>query len=139
MVGIILVSHGELASGLASSVSMICGPQEMLKTISLQVGDDVDDLKEKIKDAIVEMNTQSEGDGVLILADVLGGSPSNAIARSLYELGDKVKAECLTGANLSMLLEVVSSRGRLNLKELLAAGMQAGSSGIINLKERINY
>ena len=65
---------------------------------------DVDELKEKVKAAIVRLNVQSQSDGVLVLTDLFGGSPSNVTARSLHELGNSVKVECVTGVNLPMLL-----------------------------------
>ena len=75
MTGILLVTHGNFANGIVDSVEMLCGPQKNLRVKSLRIADDVEVYAEEVKQAAAEMN---EGEGVLILADLLGGSPANA-------------------------------------------------------------
>ena len=64
------------------------------------------------------MSECSQGDGVLILTDLFGGSPSNATARAMHELQDGVRSECITGVNLPILLEVATSKTFMKLEEL---------------------
>ena len=132
MVGLLLVTHGDLAKSLLNSAALIMGEAPLID------GDDVDDLKEKVKSAIQRLNDQSDGDGVLVLVDLFGGSPSNATARSLHELGDSVKAKCVTGVNLPMLLEVATSVPFMKLDELRQVCLQRGPESIVDLCEKLN-
>ena len=137
MVALLLVTHGDLAKSLLNSAALIMGEAPLIESYGLYHGDDVDELKEKVKNAIVRLNEQSQGDGVLVLTDVFGGRPSNATARSLYELNDTVKAECITGVNLPMLLEAATSTSFMNLESLKTTCLQIGPESIISLKDKI--
>ena len=138
MVGLLLVTHGDLAKSLLNSAALIMGEAPLIESYGLYHGDDVDDLKEKVKSAIQRLNDQSDGDGVLVLVDLFGGSPSNATARSLHELGDSVKAKCVTGVNLPMLLEVATSVPFMKLDELRQVCLQRGPESIVDLCEKLN-
>ena len=95
MVALLLVTHGDLANALVGSAKLIMGEAPLVETYGLYHGDDIDALKDTVKDAIVRLEEQSGGDGVLVLTDLLGGSPYNATARSFYELGSGVKLSVL--------------------------------------------
>lgn len=136
MVAVLLVTHGDLAKSLLSSAALIMGEAPLIETHGLYHGDNVDDLKEIIKQAILRLYKQSRGDGVLILTDLFGGSPSNATARALHELGDSVKAECITGVNLPILLEASSSKAFMKLEELMAHSLEVGTASIVDLKKQ---
>lgn len=138
MVGLLLVTHGDLAKSLLNSAALIMGEAPLIESYGLYHGDDVDELKEKVKSAVKRLYDQSEGDGVLVLVDLFGGSPSNAAARSLHELKDIVKAECVTGVNLPMLLEVATSVNYLNLEELKEKCLAIGPESIVDLCKKIN-
>ena len=86
MVALLLVTHGDLANALVGSAKLIMGEAPLVESYGLYHGDDIDALKDTVKDAIVRLEEQSGGDGVLVLTDLLGGSPYNATARSFYEL-----------------------------------------------------
>jgi len=78
VVGIILVTHGEMATGLLDAARMIVGPKEGIETIQLREEDDVEGLMARIEAAIQKVD---DGEGVLIMVDLPGASPFNASAR----------------------------------------------------------
>lgn len=140
MVGLLLVTHGDLAKALLNSAALIMGEAPLIESYGLYHGDDIDELKDKVKGAIQTLNDQSEGSGVLVLTDLFGGSPSNATARSLFELKDSsVKVECVTGVNLPMLLEVSTSVSFMNLDELKEVCLKAGPQSIMSLRDKIQF
>ena len=67
MVALLLVTHGDLAKALLNSAALIMGEAPLIESYGLYHGDDVDELKEKVKAAIVRLNVQSQSDGVLVL------------------------------------------------------------------------
>lgn len=137
MVALLLVTHGDLAKALLNSAALIMGEAPLIESYGLYHGDDVDELKEKVKAAIVRLNVQSQSDGVLVLTDLFGGSPSNITARSLHELGNSVKVECVTGVNLPMLLEVATSASYRSLEELKDVCLSIGNQSIISIRDKI--
>lgn len=138
MVGLLLVTHGDLAKSLLNSAALIMGEAPLIESYGLYHGDDVDELKDKVQIAIQRLYDKSEGDGVLILVDLFGGSPSNATARSLHDLKGSVRAACVTGVNLPMLLEVATSVSYLKLDELKKKCLSIGPESILDLCEMIN-
>jgi len=103
MVGIVLISHGELGKGIISSASMLVADKlEQLAEISLWPGDNPDEFQQKLENAVKKVDS---GDGVCILADMLGGTPCN---RALYCMNEKVRL--LTGLSLPMLYSLLTIR-----------------------------
>ncbi len=127
MVGMLIVTHGRLGEGLLDAMQMIAGPQEKVDFVSLKEGDSIDELKERILNAVKMLD---DGSGVLVFVDMFGASPSNAAA---YLLNENV--EVITGVNLPMLLEIVSFRESSSLQELSANAMTAGVESIKNLTQ----
>ena len=127
MVGMLIVTHGRLGEGLLDAMQMIAGPQERVEVISLKEGDSIDELKDKILNAV---KTLDDGSGVLVFVDMFGASPSNAAA---YLLNENV--EVITGVNLPMLLEIVSFRESSSLQALGANAMTAGVESVKNLTQ----
>ena len=125
MIGIVVVTHGEFADGIASAVTLIAGPQEQFETVALREGDSIDGLKERIQTAIDKADT---GSGSLLFVDMLGASPSNAAA---YLVTDRV--EIIAGVNLPMILEILAVRGDMALAELAEMAMNAGKESIQSL------
>jgi len=132
LVGIIVVSHGNLADGLLDAMQMITGEQASVVAISLKESDAPEDLGERIKEILPEVD---DGDGVLIMADLFGATPFNASSRLYLELDRKI--EIITGANLPMLVETVISRGGNDLKSVFECALQSGKDGIQSLPESI--
>ncbi|MCL6521979.1 MAG: PTS mannose transporter subunit IIC [Firmicutes bacterium] len=130
MVGVVLVSHGPLAAALKAAAEMIVGPQERLESVGMDPAADVEALRGEIESALARV---AEGvEGGLILADMLGGSPSNA---SGYAALAGTPVVC--GVNLPMLLEVLLRREGATPGELAEVALEAGRSGVADLAARL--
>ena len=105
MVGIILASHGEFATGVLKSASMIFGEQENVAAVTLMPSEGPEDVKRKMQEAINSFDNQDE---VLFLVDLWGGTPFNQ-ASSLLE-GHQDKWAIVAGMNLPMIIEAYASR-----------------------------
>lgn len=105
MVGIIIATHGEFASGILQSAQMIFGEQEDVKACTLMPSEGPDDLRKKIVEAI---ETFSDKENVLFLTDLWSGTPFNQI--NLLMEGKQDKWAMLTGLNLPMLIEAFGAR-----------------------------
>ena len=130
MIPIVLVSHGSFAKSMIESSEMLIGKSEKLAAISLEPGDNIEEFQVKIAAKAEEMD---EGSGVLILVDLLGGSPYNATAKSMFQ----GNIECLTGLNLSMLLTAVDQRDYCDLKQLARECRNAAIANIVDVKESL--
>ncbi|MFS8640894.1 MAG: PTS sugar transporter subunit IIA [Symbiobacteriaceae bacterium] len=129
MVGIVLIGHGPLASGLLQAAEMIAGPQSGVAVLELQPAQDMDQFREEMERAVARVDA---GQGVLILADLFGGSPANT---SAYLLRPGVDVVC--GLNLPMLLEVLTMRDSQTLSELAQTALRAGASGCVRLADML--
>lgn len=123
MIGILIVAHGKLAQALLETAEMIVGRCENVRTCAFTQGSDVEDLRKMLKVAIREVD---EGQGVIILTDMFGGTPSN-ISLSFLEEG---LLEVVTGVNLPMLLTALTKRGSASLKDLAGRLKASGCNNI---------
>lgn len=112
MIGVLIVTHGGFAEGLLSAVELIAGKQEKVKTIGLYHGDGIDEFSDKVKSAYEELD---DGDGVMVFADILGGSPSNAIMKLMAE---KPEMKAIAGVNMPMVVDAVMAREGCTVEEL---------------------
>jgi len=119
MIGLVLVTHGRLAVEFRAALEHVVGPQTHIETISIGPEDDIERRRRDILDAV---NTVSTGEGVILLTDMFGGTPSN-LAISVMEAG---KVEVVAGVNLPMLIKLASVRGE---KPLAAAVTDAADAG----------
>jgi len=119
MIGIVLVTHGRLAEEFLHAVVHVVGPQEKFATICIGADDDMEIRREDIVAAVASVD---EGDGVIILTDMFGGTPSN-LAISVMEEG---KVEVIAGVNLPMLIKLASIRDHVPLMSSLLAAQEAG-------------
>lgn len=117
MVGVLLLSHGGMAEGVLSSASMLVPQLEQVDFLALWPEDNPDEFQAKLGKKIGELDT---GDGVFILADMLGGTPSN---RAMYFVGDRVRV--LTGLSLPMLYSLISMREEFSDQGALADEVMA--------------
>jgi PTS system mannose-specific IIA component len=123
MVGILVVTHGRLAQELLETTRIIVGKSvDHIVPISVGWNDDTVDIQKTIASSI---NKIDQGDGILILTDMFGGTPSNI---SLSFLSEKV--EIITGVNLPMLIKIVNIGDRMNLKELAQSIYDQGRKSI---------
>ena len=129
MQGIVLTSHGEMAKGLLQTTTLFFGEQPQLTARCLMPNDSPDDFVDVLKEAINEVDT---GDGVIVMCDMLFGTPCNTMARIVgLDLEDE-KVQVLCGMNLAMVLQMLATRENQHCtpEELIEAGHQ----GIADLK-----
>lgn len=107
MLGIVIATHGTFSDGLKDAAEVIMGNTENIITVNLNAGDDVEQLGKKINRAILEVN---QGDGVMVLVDLVSASPYNqsVLATSKLDPELKDKVYIVGGVNLPMLLEVIN-------------------------------
>lgn len=129
MIGLVIVTHGRLAEEFVAATEHVVGPQEAMRAVAIGPDDDMDIRKSEIQDAVKEVN---EGDGVIILTDMFGGTPSN-LAISLMEKG---KVEVLAGINLPMLIKLTSIREDKSLEQALEEA-QASGKKYINVASKV--
>ena len=123
MIGILIVTHKELAEALISVWDLILGRGEGVQAVSLDPNDAPEVSRQKIQRALSQVNN---GSGVIILTDMLGGTPSNQALPFLQE----GKVEVITGVNLPMLMKLPQIRQQTDLREAAAALKQSGQKGI---------
>ncbi len=124
MVGIIIAAHGNLAQELLETTQFIVGEVENIVARTIDPSEDVEQLKAVIARAIKELD---QGDGVLILTDMFGGTPSN-IALTFLEKG---KVDIVTGVNLPMLIRLAQCRSNgETLEEVTAEVLKYGRKSI---------
>jgi PTS system mannose-specific IIA component len=128
MVGILVVSHGRLADALISSVQTLVGNLQKVRGVSIQPKDNAEEVKARIRKKMAEVD---EGDGVVVLTDLLGGTPTNA-SLSLSKDG---KVEVITGVNLPMLLTLSSYRRGRSFGDLVKKVKESGRKSIILAKK----
>lgn len=119
MFGIVLVTHGGIGKELLAALNVIVGPQTQAAAISVGVDDDMNECRNDILKAIQATNT---GDGVVLLTDMFGGTPSN-LALSVMP---RRNAVVLAGVNLPTLIKLASSRASLPLLEAVREAETAG-------------
>jgi PTS system mannose-specific IIA component len=101
VIGVVVVTHGQLATELVNAAEMIVGDLPQFTAVSIGWHDDVTDAREDIAQAIERVRADS---GVLLLTDMFGGTPSN-LAMTFLE---KDRLEVITGVNLPMLIKLTS-------------------------------
>jgi len=119
MIGMILVTHGALAREFRVAMEHVVGKQDQIETICIGPHDDMEQRRGEIATAIRKVDT---GDGVIILTDLFGGTPSN-LAISLLEAG---RVEVIAGVNLPMLIRLEGARRTMTVGEAVAAAREAG-------------
>lgn len=127
MVGILLISHGTLSSQLIETAELIVGEHLNLHSVNLEPSQGLEDIKQAIADASQVMN--KDGEGILALVDLQGGTPCNAAFMMLNQIDMTI----VSGVNLPMLLEVLIVRKGKTLEELTDIAMQSGKEGIKNI------
>ncbi|MGB8992658.1 MAG: PTS fructose transporter subunit IIA [Desulfobaccales bacterium] len=123
MIGILIVTHKELAEALMNVWDLILGRQERIVPVSLDPNAPPEVSRQQIQRGLSQVNN---GNGVIILTDMLGGTPSNLTLSFLQE----GKVEVVTGVNLPMLMKLAHLRDQDNLQEVALALKQSGQKGI---------
>ena len=119
MIGMVLVTHGALAHEFKSALEHVVGPQERCETIA--IGPD-DNMENRRNDILKAIDDADDGDGVVILTDMFGGTPSN-LAISVMQ---NRAVEVIAGVNLPMLVKLALIRGDMPIKEAVNMAQEAG-------------
>jgi PTS system mannose-specific IIA component len=119
MIGLVLVTHGGLATEFVTAMEHVVGPQERIAAICIGPDDDMETRRAEIAQAIEAMDG---GAGVIILTDLFGGTPSN-LAISLMK---DARTEVIAGVNLPMLIRLDGARKTMAVKDAVAAAREAG-------------
>jgi mannose PTS system EIIA component len=133
IIKVLLVSHGYLAKEMLATVKMIFGDVNNIAYLELPYGCDLSDYKSQIAKYINESE-----DGLLILADLFGGTPFMISSQLFCNEEYNKKIELVTGMNLGMVLEVVSKIDTMNIQELKELAISSGMQGICDLREQVN-
>ena len=129
MIGLVLVTHGQLAAEFRAALEHVVGPQDNMETISIGPDDDMEQRRTDILEAVTKAD---DGSGVILLTDMFGGTPSN-LAISVM---DQANVEVLAGVNLPMLIKLASARNNKSLGEAVEEAQTAGRK-YINIASRI--
>ena len=123
MIGIIIVTHGNLALELKSAMEHILGIQKNIEIISIKPDDDLEIKKSALEESIKKVD---EENGVIILTDMFGGIPSN-LAISLLKIG---KVEIISGVNLPMLIKLIGLRDSNDIQKVATESKESAQKYI---------
>ena len=119
MIGLVLVTHGKLATEFVAAMEHVVGPQPNTVCVCIGPDDDMEQRRQEIIDGVEEVDT---GSGVVILTDMFGGTPSN-LAISVLDQG---RVEVIAGINLPMLIKLAQVRDRERLSTAVLHAQEAG-------------
>jgi mannose PTS system EIIA component len=131
MTGLIIVTHGDLAQGFLNAAFMIIGPQEGALALCTRRDDQPADIEKELRRMIAALGR--DGDGVLVMTDIFGGTPTN-ISLPFLQPG---QVEVLTGVSLPMVLKFFSQRTKVPLAELAALLKTYAQQGVVLVSETI--
>jgi PTS system mannose-specific IIA component len=123
MIGIIIITHGNLAKEFILALEHIIGPQKNIKPFSINPDDDIEESRKRL---INDVKAIDEGQGVAIFTDMFGGTPSNLAISLLKES----KIEVVAGINLPMLIKFAKIRETAKLKDAILQAQESGRTYI---------
>ncbi len=129
MIGMVLVTHGRLAAEFIAALEHVVGPQRQVAAVCIGPEDNMEERRQEIIDRIGECDS---GQGVVLLTDMFGGTPSN-LAISVI---DRANVEVIAGVNLPMLIKLASARNSLPLAQAVSAAQEAGRK-YINIASKL--
>src|SRR5215475_9363289 len=118
MIGLVLVTHGRLAAEFRSALEHVVGPQQQIEAVTIGPEDDPEQRRRDIIEAVKRVDS---GDGVAILTDMFGGTPSNLAISCM----SNPKVEVLAGINLPMLIKLAKVRMCAGLSDAVAKAQEA--------------
>ncbi len=119
MIGIVIVTHGGLAGEFRAALEHVVGPQTLLETVS--IGPE-DDMELRRSDILAAVKRVEHGEGVVVLTDMFGGTPSNLAISVMNE----AKVEVIAGVNLPMLIKLASVRDDVPLQKAVDLAKDSG-------------
>ena len=129
IIGLVLVTHGNLAQEFISAMQHVVGRQEKVEAVCIGPEDDMEMRRSEI---LKKVELADSGSGVVVLTDMFGGTPSN-LAISIM---DRANVEIIAGVNLPMLIKIASLRKEKSLKETVSGAQEAGKK-YINVASQI--
>lgn len=129
MIGIVIVTHSTLAREFIVAAEMIVGPAAQLQSVSIDRNVDIDAAQKRLMHTVESVGL--DGDGVIILTDMFGGTPTNISAELLV----KDQVEIITGINLPMLLKCISARGDQTVAGLAVLLKEYGRNAVMRPSE----
>jgi PTS system mannose-specific IIA component len=129
VIGMVLVTHGRLASELVAALEHVVGAQRNVAAVCIGPDDDMEQRRKEILEQVAKVD---DGSGVVVLTDMFGGTPSN-LAISIM---DKAKVEIIAGVNLPMLIKLASVRQNQDLAHAVDSAQDAGRK-YINVASRL--
>ncbi|MBL1229681.1 PTS sugar transporter subunit IIA [Enterococcus sp. BWB1-3] len=132
MIGLLVVTHGNLGKSLLESIAIITGEVKYAESIGLYHGDSPEVFRGRIQEMIEKLDS---GKGVLVLVDFFGGTPGNEVLKLL----PREKMKVLSGVNMAMLLEVVVNRDFSNdVEQIGRIALESGSRSVMDLNKAYN-
>ena len=119
MIGLVIVTHGNLADEFVAALEHVVGPQKMIETVCIGPDDQMDNRRQDILDAVGAADT---GAGVIVLTDMFGGTPSNLAISILRE----ANIEVIAGVNLPLLVKLAGVRKSADLQTAVGEAYHAG-------------
>ena len=136
MCRLLLLSHSELSKSFYQTIELIMGkPSPKISYLTLPYGQDMDMYQQMVEEQVLE----SEGEGILILTDLFGGSPFMISTRVYEKYCKKKSIEIICGMNLSMVVEVASAlKQNLSLDVMKQIALDSGHKGIVDFSELLS-
>jgi PTS system ascorbate-specific IIA component len=125
VIGVLLVTHGEIGTALLASAIQILGAQRQVATLSVWRQDDPDDLVLRARELMERIDAD---DGVLVLTDIFGATPGNVVSKLLQD----GRVEGVSGVSLPMLLRVLTGRNG-SLPGAVQRAMTGGAEGVVHM------
>jgi len=119
VIGLVIVTHGQLATELQRATEHVVGPQDHIETVCIGPDDDMEQRRDDIRDAVKKVSNDA---GVILLTDMFGGTPSN-LAISMLREGE---VEVVAGVNLPMLIKLAEARRNSDLETAAIKAKEAG-------------
>ncbi|UVI40528.1 PTS sugar transporter subunit IIA [Qipengyuania spongiae] len=132
MIGMIIVTHGNLAEHFIDAMEHVVGEQKQVATVCIGPSDDMEQRRQEIADGIAAVDS---GEGAIILTDLFGGTPSN-LAISLLDAG---RVEVIAGINLPMLIRLAGARKSMGVVDAVYAAQEAGRNYITVASEFLGH
>lgn len=118
MIGVVLAAHGDVGPALLQAAEAIVGPLEAIRALSLQAGEDPENMRRQVGEAVAEVD---RGEGVLVLCDMFGGTPANVCLSTT----GPCPVEVVTGVNLPMIIKLATARAAGGTPQEIASQLAA--------------
>jgi N-acetylgalactosamine PTS system EIIA component len=129
MIGLIVTGHGRFASGLTTSLNLIAGEPKNYAAVDFELSDSTDDLAKKLTEA---MDSLSDCEAIIVLSDLIGGSPFKTAVELGYPKGN---VEVVAGTNLGMLVEINLTRTFSDdVKALAESAVNVGKDQVVRFE-----